>query len=223
MNFKDEALLQIRASALNRIRPADERVGGHYRQAVVGIAECGEILMGVKGKHSQDVNLSPNGRAAKVAEFVQKDALQRFATVTKDVRKALRHSDAKLKSFGPAKPDPTDLAGALQRQEIRSYVRSLPQGERYQMAGSTEFAAAILDGPPVLSGLDPHFYEQLREAHVQALHGPEIQKVEEFRQTVEEANVIAVYVRNMLQEASGMTREGFEAALLPLEAAADAD
>ena len=69
-------------------------------------------------------------------------------------------------------PDPANLAAELGRQELRTYLRSLPQPERDAITRSEnldpKLAEAILSAPRALSGVAQMHYDRMRNQAIEA-------------------------------------------------------
>lgn len=63
--------------------------------------------------------------------------------------------DAKRKAVAMPAFDPADVVGFLRRQELRATMRTMDRGPRALLLQEPAFADAMLEQPPILSGLDP--------------------------------------------------------------------
>ena len=87
----------------------------------------------------------------------------------------------------------------MQRAEIRTYLRSLPEAERIRVAlTSTDetVRAAILFSPAALSGLKDEVRQQVANAYLAATHGPRLAELEK-------AESVALEVAAAIEVASG--------------------
>ena len=113
-------------------------------------------------------------RAAKreeIASFVQSNAQARLA---------LKRLRAEIKSSLPKLPgrEKDDLAGVLQDQEYRAYVRNLPQEQRDRVKRlHPDIAAAVASAPAELSGLSPSIHQEIINDMLRKTHGAELAKI----------------------------------------------
>ena len=73
--------------------------------------------------------------------------------------------------------DKTDVLGEIQRAEVRTWLRSLPESERLTAALSTEDKSirdAIINAPAPLSGLNADIYNKVKANAIEVLHGPKM-------------------------------------------------
>jgi hypothetical protein len=103
----------------------------------------------------------------------------------KEERDALREK-VKLPS-----PDPKDLVAFLRRQEIRNFVRAMPQEERSKYfskhAAEPEFAQAIIEQGAEFSGVHASDRDMLIDQTLEALHGPALAELRDLEQAIEVA------------------------------------
>jgi hypothetical protein len=116
----------------------------------------------------QSKDFTVSGRASAKREWVKTNA----AATIKEAVNAMQMANAeigKIKSkMTPRDIDKSDIAGALRRQEIRGWLRSLPDARRNAMLIMTdqlepEIAAAIVESPPELSGVSSEQRARLTE------------------------------------------------------------
>ena len=125
--------------------------------------------------------LSPKGIADGVRDFASKGVvpeLKKFRALVATDRANLQQRRNKL---GKPTIDPTDAAAAVLRQEYRSYLRSLPMGDRTRLVLSGDdpvLVAAALE-VPTLSGLPTDIHAKAVEAYIARTAGPELAALEE--------------------------------------------
>jgi hypothetical protein len=120
-------------------------------------------------------HLNEVGRKAakreELSTFVQSNAQAKLSL--KKLRAGIKESLPKL----PGR-EPSDLAGVLQDQEIRTYVRSLPQEQRDRLQRMhPDIAAAVARMPAELSGVSPSVHQELINETLRKTHGAELAKV----------------------------------------------
>jgi hypothetical protein len=107
---------------------------------------------------NQSGHYTPEGRAfakRKYAEDHVVPAIKAALTALDDANRTMHNIRVKMV---PAATDTRDVAGALRRQEIRSWFRSLPDARRNAMLAmpeklNPEIAAAVTEQLPELSGV----------------------------------------------------------------------
>jgi len=103
--------------------------------------------------------------------------IRRVAQERRDVVKSQREALAQVKV------DATDVVGALQRQEMRTYLRTLDDGERMKLLTDGDdhrMAQAALEVPAAMSGLNGEMRAQVEEAYVRAKHSAALKALDEM-------------------------------------------
>jgi len=114
-----------------------------------------------------------------------------------------------------AKPtvDRSDIVGELQRQEIRSMLRTLPPGERFAMITtetSGALAAAALGAPREVTGLSEDHFNRIAEVWSARVHGPEMERLTEIAEAVDLTGVMVEMTRRAMGEESGLRGKAAE-------------
>jgi hypothetical protein len=144
--------------------------------------------------------------------------------------------DAKRKAVAMPKFDPSDIVGFLRRQELRAALRMANAGQRTLLLEDENFADALLEQPPALSGLQPQqigddkdqgnqdflLVEAAKKRRLESLFAPQFAEIEELEKTIAEANMIADIARVDLQSNSGMDSRVFAEFVKPVESKANA-
>lgn len=218
---------------LERVRKGQPHTE-HAIQSIQRLTDLGMTVTKMARTLEGDRNLTPTGARSKMAETIRTKTLAEFAQASRPVRKALSHTEAQRAGLTLPPVDRTDQVGEMRRKEIRDFLRSLPpQARRVRaedLARHPEGQAAIFDAPDYLSGLDDaslgmpesRTFERMKSAAIHQIHGSRLAELDGIESDYQEVAQVAAMVRNELFEKSGMSREGFEAAIQPLEAAADA-
>ncbi|WP_095203216.1 hypothetical protein [Mesorhizobium carmichaelinearum] len=164
-----------------------------------------------------DPSFTAIGREKAVKDEAAKTFLPGLQVAYAPIARALASAkQARAAIFASAfpQPDPTNIAAALERQEIRALVRELKPGERMAfISGSRDerVADAVLSAPPVLSGLSDDMFGQFRdlvmERRVDGGQVAEIQKAEEAAEAAQAAMIVA---RNDIRTATGLPDRAFE-------------
>jgi hypothetical protein len=130
-----------------------QQVGRHPLKAA--LARCFDIAETFQSDVEflqLDKNLSAEGREnarqskLRVAIRDLRDAKQPIAEMQKKL-------EQKRKAVAIPKFDQADVVGFLRRQELRATLRTMDTGQRELTLNDPAFADAMLEQPPVLSGL----------------------------------------------------------------------
>ena len=190
-NFRNAQLLQ--------------QVGAHPLKAALAKAlDIAETFHGDVEYLTLDKDLSPQGR--------QKALQSKLRAAIRDLRDArapINELQAKLdkKRAAVAMPpfDPKDVVGFLRRQELRAALRLANAGQRALLLEDPAFADAMLEQPPVLSGLQPQqigkdkdegnqdflLVEAAKKRRLELLFAPQLAEIAELEGTIAEAAQIA--------------------------------
>jgi hypothetical protein len=223
-NLRNEKLLQ--------------QVGRHPLKAA--LARCFDIAETFQGDVEflqLNRDLSPEGRQnamqAKLRAAVRdlRDAKAPIAGLAEKL-------DKKRKVVAVPEFDPADVVGFLRRQELRAALRTMETGQRELLLQDPNFADAMLEQPPVLSGLfladnfkgtispemqrDRDIVAAAKEKRLAGMFGRDLEEIAALEQTVAEANMIADIARVDLQSSSGMEPREFGEFVKPVEAKANA-
>ncbi|WP_155935208.1 hypothetical protein [Methylobacterium sp. 10] len=201
---------------------------------IEGTENIGSSIEAIRGKLKNDSTLSDFGRRTGVAELVKSVKMKELAAASRPVRRALAYARSEREALLNGKIERPDAVGEMRAQETRTFLRSLPPAQRERLARelcqSPEGSAAVLGVPAFMSGLDdeamqrPQYglQERLKVERAETIHGQRLEEIAGVEEDYQLAEQAVAVVRNELFEASGLSRDGFEQAMAPLEAAADA-
>jgi hypothetical protein len=139
--------------------------------------------------------------------------------------KLKRDVASKREALRPADPDKSDLAGAIERGEIRNHFRSLNPGERHALLLTTtdlRLIEAAVTAPPELSGFttsDSELVERIEARYIALRHPAEVAELEALDKLVAEAEAIIGVARSEIRTASAMEQRQFEREAAKIEAA----
>lgn len=148
-------------------------------------------------------------------------AREPIAKVRKDI--AARRDAMKVKAV-----DKTDIAGALERQEIRAYLRTLDANARQTLAMTTtnvQLLEALVTAPPELSGFDgnlAHIADQIEQRYFELAYADEISAITSMEAVIAEGDAAVSIARGMFQGTMGMEEREFENFMVPIERRANA-
>ncbi|MEY9884955.1 hypothetical protein [Bradyrhizobium sp. USDA 329] len=159
---------------LDNSRPVQKKVGDIMR-VQLGIKNGAKEEAAGAAKSSNWEHLNDLGKKA-----AKRDEISTFVQSNAQARVALRKLRADIKSSLPKLPgrEKDDLAGVLQDQEYRAYVRGLPQEQRDRAQRlHPEIAAAVARAPAELSGVPESVHGELVNAMLRQTHGAELAKI----------------------------------------------
>ena len=223
---------QLRKTFLDRVKPGRPHSDNVFK-TMDEIAAVSGMLTSQSQKFEGDRNLTTVGRQTALAGLVKERLSREYARVSRPVRVGLKGVAAQREGLSLPKVDRTDTVGELRRQELRAYLRSLPTSERFkraeELAADPNHAVALFDAPAFVSGMDDeslkmpkaNVYDRLQTKVVRSLHGERLTALDEMESDLHEAEAMARVVRSELQKVSGLSIEGFEELMRPMEDNAD--
>jgi hypothetical protein len=129
---------------------------------------------------------------------------------------------SKLKVEGP---DPSDIAAAFRRMEIRTRLREMKDGEQREYFAKygdnlpSEIAAAVLELPPEYSGVMKPEHERIAQHALAARHGAEIGEIAEIEEAISAAESTIEIGRDELRlEVGGIDKQKWDELAAPIEA-----
>ena len=140
-----------------------------------------------------DPRFTPEGARDDLLKFVLADAvpvLRQGRTAMNKARAEAAERRSKLKIEGP---DPSDIAAAFRRMEIRTRLREMKPDEltnyfaRYGDNLPTEIAQAVTELPAEYSGVPQSRHDLLTERALNAQFGAAIEEIKEIEQAIEAA------------------------------------
>ena len=156
--------------------------------------------MRATGKFSQQ-GLTDEIRGAAQAATVP--VLRRASEAVERARNDLKQRRAAL---AVPKPDPTNVAEAIMRGEMRTWLRGLPQTQAVQAllndAVDDRMLQAAFEAPAIMSGLTDQDRDMVQTRLVERRFGPELERVNELEEAVTVANsAVEIALYQLRQEA----------------------
>jgi hypothetical protein len=207
-------------SVLKRLeRFAEHPAMPKLRDAAANCLAIGEKFANQRQQLERDGHLSEIGRRAKLTE-----ATKAHARELREARAPIREQADRIASLrGQIKPvavDRSDIVSALERAEIRAYVRGLRTQDQITALlkqNDPKILDAVLEMPAALSGVAPEHFQIAKAAREQQLHGPLLKEIAKLESIVAEADAAAKVARNDLAAASGFDHIDFEKIVGPIE------
>jgi hypothetical protein len=129
---------------------------------------------------------------------------------------------SKLKIEGP---DPSDIAAAFRRMEIRTRLREMKDAEQREYFAKygdnlpSEVAAAVLELPPEYSGVMTPEHERVAQHALAARHGAEIGEIAELEESIAVTDSVIEIARDELRlEVGGIDKQKWDELAAPIEA-----
>lgn len=159
---------------LDSSRPVQKRVGEIMR-IQLGIKNGAKEKAAAAEKTPRWEQLNDIGR--KVAK---RDEIADYVKSNAQARLSMQKERSDIRSSLPKLPgrEKDDIAGTLQDQEFRAYVRGLPQEQRDRAQRlHPDIAAAVARAPAELSGVPESVHNELRNDMLRKTHGAELAKI----------------------------------------------
>jgi hypothetical protein len=199
-----------------------QRVGRHPLRATLAKAlDLAEAFAGDVEYLSLDKNLSEQGRQNAMQSKLRA-AIRDLRDAKAPIVEMQKKLDAKRKAVAMPPIDPSDVVGFLRRQELRTALRATTdRAQRAFLLQDPAFADAMLEQPPVLSGLLPteqFLVDATKKERLGSLFAPQLAEIDSLESEIAEARAITDVARNDLQSSSGLDRRVFEELVKPVEA-----
>ncbi|WP_221126977.1 hypothetical protein [Rhizobium lentis] len=137
-----------------------------------------------------------------------------------------REIEQRRAAMKPFEHDPTDLVGELRRQEVRTWLRSLPPEERttaVRRSSDPMIKEAALSVPVELTGLPQSARDDLTRELIEARYGEEIEAIDFLEEAVKAVENAFDAAREEIREEMGLVRHEFDALVKPIEDKIDRD
>ncbi|TGP50417.1 hypothetical protein EN873_24950 [bacterium M00.F.Ca.ET.230.01.1.1] len=164
-----------------------------------------------------DPSFTEVGRQKTIRDEAAKTYLPGLKAAFAPIAKALADSKmarAALSASVFPQPDPTNIAAALERQEIRALVRGMKPAERMAFIGASRderIADAVFSAPPALSGLLDEQFGQLRDLVMnRRVKEGQVAGIQEAEEAAEAAQAAMLIARNDIKALVGLNDRAFE-------------
>jgi len=180
-------------------------------------AACLDLAASVRERRAaldKDANLTERGRAQAIGDALTKQFAPKFRKAQQPIAAALAEVEKRKLALTLPTPDRTDLAGVLERQEIRAYLRGLPIAERSALVFSSKdqgIVDAVLTAPAELSGIPQDRFEALQNITRERLHGPAMKEIAAAEAVALEAMAVIKVAQNDMRAAAGLDELKFGA------------
>jgi len=186
------------------------------RQAYLGALDAVDKLEARKSDALASGKFTASGATDHVAEFVFKDLVPTFKR-GRNAIEAARREAGKLRDKIKLQPgDKTDVVGALQRREMREFLRTMPDKQRNEYISKRRdnmdpaLALAICELPAEFSGVLEGDRNGLIDAALQAQHGEAMTQLRELEDAIEIAASAVETGRDEVRTETGLNPQTFD-------------
>ncbi|MHC2791936.1 hypothetical protein ACVINZ_000948 [Mesorhizobium jarvisii] len=199
-NIRTEQIVaRINNEALRQAAAACLDVADRYR------ARCATI--------QKDVTLTDIGRNKAIKDEAGK-TLTGLKAAYQPIAKALYDAKQARAAISIPAPDPSNIAAALERQEIRAMVRAIDgDSARYAFLTGVKderIADAVLSAPGCLSGVSDEHFGQLRDLVVERRFGAQVAEIREAEETARAAEAAMLVATNDVKAITGLDDRSFD-------------
>lgn len=152
-------------------------------------------------------------------------ALRQMQVAKAPIAKLAREAKAARAAIKPQEPARDDVVGAIERQEMRTYWRSLSPVERATLGLTTKsipLLEAALSSAPELSGFgaaERDVAGKIEARYLQIKFPGEMRQADETEHLISEAEAILSVARNVIQRTTDMDTRQFESEAAKIEKA----
>jgi hypothetical protein len=168
-----------------RIRPewkSNSDLTGVLDMIETALAAIG-VPKAMKERVAQNKTLNELGLAQALRGELSKAVIPELRRIRKVAQERRAPIESQRAAMAQVKVDPTDVAGASQRQEMRTYLRGLDGGERMKLLledSDPRWTQAALEVPAALSGLNTETRAHVQEAYVRANHAAALKALDDM-------------------------------------------
>jgi hypothetical protein len=188
-------------SLIDRL-PKDHPLAPAMKTAMIAALAAGEQYAGYRIAIAADTRMTPLGRSHALRDELTGRFGKTLARAKQPVTKARAEIKSRRDALVVKAVDPTNLAAALERQEIRAWIRSLDVGVRQSVVLASKdrrVLEAMLTAPPELSGIAGSSQASEIEArYLEIVYPAELSAIEQMEAVVAEAEAALAVARNDL-------------------------
>jgi hypothetical protein len=206
----------------------DSRIPDHplkatVKNSIINALSAAEKFAAKKAELERSETLTPRGRHQALLDSLVNQYGKDLVRARAPIAKARKEIESRRSALVIKEADPANLAAALERQEIRTWLRSLDLGQRQTMLATTtdrRILEAALAAPPELSGIAgnlAHLADQIEERFVEMIHGPEIASIKFTEALLDEGEAGLGVARVLTQGVTELNDREFESLMRPVE------
>jgi hypothetical protein len=205
-------------------RLPDHPLSASMRTAMIAAAAASEGFVGHKIALESDGRMTPRGQQDALRESLAQNHGKQWARANASVVKARKEIEAERAALVIKPVDPSNFAAALERQEIRAWVRQLDLGVRQSVVLATKdrrILEAVVSAPPELSGFagDAAFASKIEAHYFELVFPDQLAAIEAKNDVVSVAEAAMHVQRNELRATVNvdMHPRDFDALMKPVE------
>jgi hypothetical protein len=208
------------ASLLSRL--PNHPLAPSMRGAMIGALSASEGLADYKSTTlARDGRMTELGKSQALKEALTNTHGKAWARAKAPVVKARAEIKQRRAALTVKPVDPTNVAAALERQEIRAWVRTLDHGVRQSVVLATKdrrILEALLSAPPELSGImDVVLAGKIEDRYIELVYPNELAELEALDSVVAEAETAISIAYNELRQVADMHPHDFDEMMRPIE------
>jgi hypothetical protein len=202
-------------------RVPDHPLAPSMRDAMIEALAASEQFAGHKIALASDGRMTQRGQREALKDALTTTHGKAWARAKAPVAKARAEIKARRSALTVKPIDPANVAAALERQEIRAWVRQLDLGVRQSVVLGTKdrrILEALLSAPPELSGIvDAGLAGKVEDRYIELTYPGELASIEAMDAVVAEAETAISIARNDMRTTIDLHPHDFDALLKPLE------
>jgi hypothetical protein len=202
--------------------PKNHPLSSSMTAAMTAALAAAEQFAGHKIALASDGRSTPRGQREKLQEALTGTHGKAWARAKASVVKARKEIEAERSSLVIKPVDPANFAAALERQEIRAWVRTLELGVRQSIVLATRdvrILEAVVSAPPELSGFagDAALASKIEDRYIELTYPDKLAAIEAKNDVVSEAEAAVGIAYNELRQVLDVHPHDFSELMRPIE------
>jgi hypothetical protein len=201
--------------------PKNHQLSSSMTAAMVAALAAAEQFAGHKIALASDSRRTPLGQRQALQESLVQNHGKQWARAKAPIAKARKEIEKRRGALVVKAVDPQNITAALERQEIRTWLRTLDLGARQGVVlGTTDvrILEAMVTAPPELSGVvAAELAGKVEERYLELSFPDEIAAIAAADAVVSEAEAAVGIAYNELRSTVDMHPHDFDALMRPLE------
>jgi hypothetical protein len=157
-------------------------------RAYLGSFDAIDSLDSAKASITANPELTDVGRQKQIRDAIFRDTVPAMHRGRIELAKARQEVKTRRAAMAPPKADPADAAGAVRRQEIRTFLRGLDDRARgaflKKSKGDPEVTQAIIEQPAVLSGVGDSLRDLILSEAMEAAYSPQLAELQMLEEAI---------------------------------------
>jgi hypothetical protein len=209
--------------------PKDHPLSPSMKAAMIAALAAAEQFAGHKIALASNPEITERGQRRALRDALTGNHGKQWAKAKAAVQKARKAIEAERAALVIKPVDPANVAAALERQEIRAWVRTLDLGVRQSIVLSTKdrrILDAVVSAPSELSGFagDAAFASKIEDRYIELTYPDKLASIEAKNAVVAEAEAGMGISYNELRSTVDMHQHDFSELMNPMiEAAAPSE